>query len=81
MIPTLLPMSTTSMRTCRPAPTACSGAVDQLDWSNNVLVPHLCGNVRIVASGLPYRVGLCHCLDWTLPLRVDGNVTRTGALG
>ncbi|MGY4397711.1 hypothetical protein ACVWZA_002908 [Sphingomonas sp. UYAg733] len=23
----------------------------------------LCGNVRIVASGQPYRVGLCHCLD------------------
>ena len=23
----------------------------------------LCGNVRIVASGPPYRVGLCHCLD------------------
>ncbi len=23
----------------------------------------LCGNVHIVASGLPYRVGLCHCLD------------------
>ena len=23
----------------------------------------LCGNVRIVASGLPYRIGLCHCLD------------------
>jgi hypothetical protein len=23
----------------------------------------LCGDVRIVASGLPYRVGLCHCLD------------------
>src|SRR2546427_759627 len=23
----------------------------------------LCGNVRIVASGLPYRVGLCHCFD------------------
>ena len=23
----------------------------------------LCGSVRIVASGLPYRVGLCHCLD------------------
>jgi hypothetical protein len=22
-----------------------------------------CGNVRIVASGLPYRIGLCHCLD------------------
>lgn len=23
----------------------------------------LCGNVRIEASGLPYRVGLCHCFD------------------
>jgi hypothetical protein len=23
----------------------------------------LCGDVRIVASGSPYRVGLCHCLD------------------
>ncbi|TBU78478.1 aldehyde-activating protein [Pseudomonas daroniae] len=23
----------------------------------------LCGNVRIEASGAPYRVGLCHCLD------------------
>ena len=23
----------------------------------------LCGNVRIVASGRPYRVGVCHCLD------------------
>ena len=23
----------------------------------------LCGKVRIVARGLPYRVGLCHCLD------------------
>lgn len=22
-----------------------------------------CGNVRIVAQGQPYRVGLCHCLD------------------
>lgn len=22
-----------------------------------------CGNVRFVASGKPYRVGLCHCLD------------------
>lgn len=22
-----------------------------------------CGNVRIVATGRPYRVGLCHCLD------------------
>ena len=23
----------------------------------------LCGEVRITASGAPYRVGLCHCLD------------------
>ena len=23
----------------------------------------LCGKVRIVAAGRPYRVGLCHCLD------------------
>lgn len=23
----------------------------------------LCGEVRIVASGRPYRVGICHCLD------------------
>jgi hypothetical protein len=23
----------------------------------------LCGNVRIVASGSPYRVGICHCMD------------------
>jgi hypothetical protein len=23
----------------------------------------LCGDVRIVASGLPNRVGICHCLD------------------
>ena len=23
----------------------------------------LCGRVRIVATGQPYRVGLCHCMD------------------
>jgi hypothetical protein len=23
----------------------------------------LCGNVRVVALGQPYRVGMCHCLD------------------
>lgn len=23
----------------------------------------LCGNVRVAASGRPYRVGICHCLD------------------
>jgi hypothetical protein len=23
----------------------------------------LCGDLRVVALGRPYRVGLCHCLD------------------
>jgi len=23
----------------------------------------LCGNLRFVATGRPYRVGICHCLD------------------
>jgi hypothetical protein len=23
----------------------------------------LCGDVRLVATGRPYRVGICHCLD------------------
>jgi len=23
----------------------------------------LCGNIRIVAAGKPYRVGICHCMD------------------
>lgn len=23
----------------------------------------VCGKVRIVATGLPYRVGICHCLE------------------
>ncbi len=23
----------------------------------------LCGDIRLVATGRPYRVGLCHCLD------------------
>jgi hypothetical protein len=23
----------------------------------------LCGDVRVVATGRPYRVGICHCLD------------------
>jgi hypothetical protein len=23
----------------------------------------LCGKVRVVAAGTPYRVGVCHCLD------------------
>lgn len=24
----------------------------------------LCGSIRIVTSGWPYRVGACLCLDW-----------------
>lgn len=23
----------------------------------------LCGNVRLMVTGRPYRVGLCHCMD------------------
>lgn len=30
---------------------------------NRVTGGCLCGNIRIEASGPPYRVGLCHCLD------------------
>src|SRR5262249_150874 len=29
----------------------------------------LCGSVRIVASGRPYRVGVCHCLETIGPMK------------
>ena len=29
----------------------------------------LCGKVRFVASGSPYRVGICHCLDCRIMAR------------
>ena len=37
----------------------------------------LCGNVRIVASGRPYRVGLCHCLDCR---KITGSAYSTNAV-
>ncbi|WP_116134173.1 GFA family protein [Tropicimonas sp. IMCC34043] len=30
---------------------------------NRVAGGCLCGKVRVVASGAPYRVGICHCMD------------------
>jgi len=50
----------------------------------------LCGAVRIKATGQPYRVGLCHCLDCrkhsgslfqTLAMFPEGAVTVTGETG
>lgn len=50
----------------------------------------LCGNVRIVAVGEPYRVGLCHCLDcrkhhgalfYAAAVFPEGAVTVEGEIG
>lgn len=47
----------------------------------------LCGEVRILAKGQPYRVGLCHCLDcrkhhgalfYAAAIFPEGAVTITG---
>lgn len=37
----------------------------------------LCGDVRIVASGRPFRVGLCHCLDCR---KYSGSVFHASAI-
>lgn len=37
----------------------------------------LCGDVRITATGAPYRVGLCHCLDCR---RLSGSVFQAVAI-
>ncbi|NDV87731.1 GFA family protein [Aurantimonas aggregata] len=37
----------------------------------------LCGDVRITATGAPYRVGLCHCLDCR---RLSGSVFNASAI-
>jgi hypothetical protein len=57
-----------------PAAGNCNGSAVRCNHSDRLILEEtramdqftgscLCGNVRIVASGLPYRVGLCHCLD------------------
>ena len=37
----------------------------------------LCGKVRLTASGKPYRVGLCHCLDCR---KLGGSVFHAAAI-
>ena len=37
----------------------------------------LCSDVRIVATGAPYRVGLCHCLDCR---KHSGSLFHAGAI-
>jgi hypothetical protein len=37
----------------------------------------LCGRVRFVASGQPYRVGLCHCMDCR---KAHGSLFHAGAV-